>query len=174
VKRGDVILNWAMVPASAVLLALLGLSLLRLGPAGEGNERLFRTAPLPPPHPAADQTRRYFDWPLAREWVPLTNHRNPFFTLAIQPPPPPRAAAPPPATRKVDVTYKGYFETSAGTRRALVQVAETQVLGGYSDPIVADFAAHEIELRHLTLTNAGGQTVRLEFAKPQSLEIPAK
>jgi hypothetical protein len=59
-------------------------------------------------------------------------------------------------------------------RRAVVQVDDKQVLGSRGSIIVADYAAMEIELRHLTLTNAAGQTVRCDFTKTQTLEVPIR
>lgn len=173
-RRDALILNWVMVPTAAGLVALLCLSLLRLRREGVDLNQYRPAGPREAPSTAADQTRQFFDWPSAVQWMPLTNAGNPFFTLAIQPPPPPKPPPPPPTTRKVEVTYRGFFETSVGVRRAVVQVADQQVLAGRGDKVVGDYLAGEIELRHLTLTNAAGQSVRFEFAKAQPIEVPAK
>ncbi len=172
--RRDVLLQSLMIPATMVLVVLLGLSLLRLG---ADHDPEFSSRPSTrtfPRHPAADQTRAVFSAPGQFRWIPLTNHQNPFFTLAIRPPPPDAPAPPPPATRKVDVTYRGFFQTSAGVRRAVLTVADRQILAGTGDPIVADYSAVEIDLRHLTATNAAGQTIRFDFARPVAVEIPAQ
>lgn len=137
--------------------------------AGGGEPRLVVGA-----HPAAEQMRQFFSWPSAVSWRPFTNEGNPFFTLAIQPAPPAKVSTPEPATRRVDVTYRGFFETSANVRRAVVQVADVQVLARRGERVVADFVAVEIELRHLALTNGAGQAVKLEFSKTQPIEVPAK
>lgn len=173
-RRDLTLLNGAMIPAAAVLGILLVLTFLRVG---RENDRLAGAgviAPLPSVPPAAEQTRRFFGWAQGLDWVPLTNDRNPFFTLAIQPAAPSPPPPPPPATRRIEVTYRGFMETSAGVRRALVQVDAAQVLGGLGENIVADYAAMEIALRHMILTNGGGQSVRLEFSKAQTIEVPAK
>lgn len=173
-RRSHVLLNAALIPCTIALLVMLVLSLLHR-PAADGDWRRSPAGPvLAPAHPASEQTRHFFDWASHLRWRPLTNSANPFFSLAIQPPPPPPPPAPSPTTRKIDVTYRGFFETSAGIRRAVIQVADKQILARRGDKVVADYATAAIELKHLALTNAAGTAVRLEFAKPQSLEIPVK
>lgn len=171
-RRNLALLNWSMVPAAGILVLLLVLALLRLARRGESLDGPGLVNPLAPPHTSAEQVRRFFGWPRHVPDLPLTNVRNPFFTLAIQAAPPPAPPPPPPKTRTVELTYRGFFETSASSRRAVVQVADKQVLGGLGDVVVADFRAAEIELRHLTLTNPAGRAVRCPFAKVQPLEIP--
>lgn len=180
-RRPTALLNWSLLPVAAGLLALLALCLGQLRqPVG------IEPSPGPthtnlPIHPAADRTRQFFEWPSRVEWLPLTNAGNPFFTLAIQPPPPPKPPAPPPATRKVDLTYRGYLQTSAGIRRAVVQVADTQVLARLGENVIASFNATEIQPNHLLLTSTNPPvgtnppiTVKLDFAKTAPLEVPAK
>jgi hypothetical protein len=182
-RRNPSLLNGTLLPVAAGLILLLGLSLSRLRDPG-------RVAPRPTPadtnatdHPAAHRTRDLFEWPARVEWLPLTSNGNPFFTLAIQPPPPPKPPPPPPATRKVELTYRGYLETSAGIRRAVIQVADKQVLARVGEPVLAAFNASDIQPNHLVLTSTKGgapagtnppATVKLDFAKTVPLEIPTK
>ena len=167
-------LPWAMLPVTGGLLLLLVLAIVhtRGGSDTDGPSVAGRMPPVPAY--AAEQARRFLGWPKEVKWTPLSLTNTPFFTLAIRPPPPPAPAAPPPATRMVKVTYRGFLETSAGVRRAVVQVADQQVVMGRGEKVLADYAAAEIELRHLTVTNAAGKSVRLEFTKPQDIEVPAK
>lgn len=175
-NRESLLFQWAMVPAALLMAGLLAFSLARLrddDPSLSG----IRPHPAPPTrHPAADQTRGHFGWPGEANRQPMTNLANPFFTLAIQaaPPPPPPTPPPPPATRTVSVTYRGYLETSAGLRRALVLVDDRQLLVARGETVVANFAVADIELRHLSLTNAAGASVRGEFSKPVPVEVPAQ
>lgn len=173
-RRNSLVLNWALIPAAIALVVLLVVSLFALQGRNPDESGVSIIAPSTALHPAAEQTRQFFGWPLKVQWLPLTNAANPFFTLAIQPTPPPKPPPPPPTTRKVDVTYRGFIETSAGVRRAVVQVGDTQVLGRKGDKIVADFAVDEIELKTLQLTNPAGQKVVIDFAKSKPLEVPAK
>jgi hypothetical protein len=171
--RDASVLDWAMLPAAVVLVVLLVLSLLGVGGTAEGLAPLRGGLPAPASHGAADEMRLYMAWLKDVNWQTFTNDRNPFYSVAIKPPPRQETSAPAPATRRIEVTYRGFFETSAGVRRAVVQVADKQVLGGIGERIVADLAAMEIELWHLTLTNATGKSVRCDFARPASIEVPA-
>ena len=173
-RRGALMLNWAMIPTGIALLALLILTLTgwRRVPADARARRVGADAGGL--HPAAQQARQYFGWASSTAWKPLTNSGNPFFTLAIQPLPPPNPPPPPPATRKVDVVYRGFFETSARVRRAVVQVADKQIIAGKGDPIVADYSVADIQLGHLGMTNAAGVAVKLNFSKTAPIEVPAK
>lgn len=173
-QRDSSALDWAMLPTTFVALVLLGLSLLHLSQSTEAPAGAPTAGPPATEYPAAAQTRQFFEWPTRVDWQAMTNNGNPFFTLAIQAPPPPKPPPAPPATKKVDVTYRGFFQTSAGVRRAVVLVADKQVLAGVGEKILADYLAAEIALRHLQLTNAAGKAVKLEFAKPQGIEVPAQ
>ncbi|MBL9137021.1 MAG: hypothetical protein JNK85_14210 [Verrucomicrobiales bacterium] len=172
-RRDTVILNWLMIPAIVVLALLLALSLSQLTHRGAVPPDSRPIGPLPTPHPAAEQTRQFFAWPGSVDWRPMTNSGNPFFTLAIQPAPPPKPPPPPPKTRKVDVTYRGFFETAAGIRRAVIQVADKQILCGAGEKFLADYVAVDIGLRQLSSTNTAGVALKLDFAKTASVEIPA-
>jgi hypothetical protein len=72
------------------------------------------------------------------------------------------------------VTYRGFLETSAGIRRAVVQVADKQIVAKRGETIVADFTALDIELRFLTVTNSTGKSLKFPFATNQPVEVPAK
>lgn len=173
-SRNPSLLNGTLLPVGLGLLALLGLTLLHMGGPQAEDSGNANPAPKPAIHPAAEHTRQFFGWPSRVRWLPLTNSSNPFFTLAIQPPPPPKPPPPPPTTRKVDVFYRGFFETSAGVRRAVVQVADKQIQARRGEPIVGDYLANEIELKFLTVTNPAGQSVRFNFATNQPIEVSAK
>lgn len=173
-NRDSPLLTWIMIPAAFVLAGLLAVALMRLRPGHAAVPKTHSGQKLPPLPRAAEETRELLGWLRAPEWHPFTNASNPFFTLAIQPAP---APAPPPAaptTRRIDVTYRGFLETSAGIRRAVVQVADKEVLGGRGDKIVADYAIMEIEVGRLTLTNTAGKSVTCAFTKTQSVEVAAQ
>lgn len=173
-RRDTQLFQWSMVPVAVVLVLLLGLAVARLRHGTVDDPSFRAAAAIPALHPGADQVRRWMGWPGEMTWRPLTHTANPFFTMAIRPAAPPPAAPPPAATKKVDITYRGYFQTSAQIRRAVVQVGEQQVLGFLGDVVVADYAVAAIELRQLILTNVAGQTVPFEFSRTQPLEIPAQ
>lgn len=180
-RRPPALLNGSVLPVTGILVLLLGFSVLRLRDPNPAAEPPSHSPTNAPPHPAAERTRQFFGWPAQVEWLPLTNNGNPFFTLAIQPPPPPKPAPPPPATRKVELTYRGYLETSAGIRRAVVQVADKEVLARLGEPVLDAFHTTEIEPGHLLLTSTNPPvgtnppaTVKLGFSKTLPIQIPAK
>jgi len=99
------------------------------------------------------------------------NTSNPFFTMHFQPPPPP--PPPKPATsRKVDLTYQGFFETPVGGRHAFVKVGDGLVVGPAGTKVVADLMVKEMNLRTLTMTNQSAQTNLLEFNQKKTIEVP--
>jgi len=163
-----------MIPTAVGTLALLVLTLAGWPRGNQNSGGGMTDTDAAGAHPASRQARQFFGWASTASWRPLTNSANPFFTLAIQPTPPPTPPPPPPATRKVDVTYRGFFETSARVRRALIQVADKEVIAGKGDKILVDYGVVEIELRHLGLTNGTGGAVKLDFSKVISIEVPAK
>jgi hypothetical protein len=168
------LLEWLLVPTTLGLLVLLALTLATLRHRATGMVPPVTNTPALRPLAGASQVHDYFSWPATVRWLPPTNTANPFFTLAIQVSHPGAPAASPLATKKIDLIYRGFFETSKGVRRALIQVAEQQVLSGLGEKVVADYVAVDIALRHLNLTNPAGKTVKLEFALPQQLEVPAQ
>ncbi len=173
-RRNSSFLSGTLLPIGIGLVALLGLTLFQFNRTDvEGTASATPAAPATT-HPPAGHTRQFFGWPSRMRWLPLTNSSNPFFTLAIQPPPPPKPPPPPPTTKKVDIVYRGFYETSAGVRRAVVQVADKEVLARKGDIIVADFVTTDIELKFLAVTNPAGKSVKFNFATNQPIEVPAK
>ncbi|MBL9127779.1 MAG: hypothetical protein JNL97_09035 [Verrucomicrobiales bacterium] len=163
-----------MIPTGVALFALLIATLTgwrRPVPDGTGRRMGAEPAALPA---AAAQARQFFGWASSATWRPLTNTGNPFFTLAIQPPPPPTPPPAAPSTRKLDLVYRGFFETSARVRRAVVQVADKQVIAGKGERVVADYSVADIQLGHLGMTNAAGVAAKLDFSKAAQIEVPAK
>lgn len=173
-RRPSSTLNLALVPIALGLLLLIGLALLLLRDSNPTTQFPSTHRDSPDNHPAAEHTRQFFGWPSQVQWQPLTNVSNPFFTLAIQAPPPPKPPPPPPSTRKIDVTYRGYLQTSAGVRRAVVQVADKQIIAKRGEPILADFVALDIELLFLTVTNPAGKSIQFPFRTNLPVEVPAQ
>lgn len=109
------------------------------------------------------------------EVAPATNLLAPFITAYFQPPPPP---PPPPAdikkTRKVTLTYNGFFETSSGEKRAYVLVGETSNLLPLGAPVISDLMISNIQRTQLTLRRAVTQEVAVPFRGSTVVEIPAE
>lgn len=96
-----------------------------------------------------------------------TNLSNPFYTAHFQPPKPPA-----PTTRKVNMTYQGFLQTTDGDRLAFVRVDEANLTVALGRPIVADLAVGEINAGTLVLTNGATRTNVLEFNQAASVEVP--
>jgi hypothetical protein len=105
--------------------------------------------------------------PSAVPTLHTTNLNNPFFTAHFQPPKPPA-----PTTRKVNMTYQGFFQTTDGDKYAFVRVDDTDVTIARGRPIVADLHVAEINVRTLVLTNTASRTNVLEFNQTVPVEVP--
>lgn len=150
----------------AVLAALLGLTLWTLGgrlptlkPLGNGPERPVDD------WPTLAQVETWLAVPSLTTLVAVSNAPNPFFTRYFQPPPPP-------TTRPVALTYLGYLDSSAGERRAFLQVDDAVRPFSAGARVVADHHVHRIERRTLILTNTAGVTNVLEFNVKKVLQVP--
>jgi hypothetical protein len=94
---------------------------------------------------------------------------NPFYTTYYQPPP-----SKPPTTRKVGLTYQGFFETTGGQKQAFLKVDDQLFVGPVGAKVVADLVVNNIALRTMTLTNSAAKTNVLEFNARQELEVPVQ
>jgi hypothetical protein len=94
--------------------------------------------------------------------------QNPFYPNPSQPPPP----APPIITRQVPLLYQGFYATSAGEKRAYVQVNNQTLVGPTGTKIIAGYFISEITSANLTLADASGKKLVLEFRTSKSIEIP--
>ena len=100
-----------------------------------------------------------------------TNGVTPFFTRHFMPPPP--SATPLSATRKVELTYQGFYEAGDSPRHAFVKVGDNLFVGPAGARIVANLFIAEISRDWLTLTNAAAQTNTLRFNAKKEFEVPA-
>jgi len=103
---------------------------------------------------------------------PAPGNLNPFITSHFQPPTPP--PPPTPTTRKIQLTYQGFFQTGDSPITALVRSGDaliTVVVGGIVDTnlFVAGATA-----TNLTLTNAAVQTNILVLNTKKEVEVPIR
>jgi len=107
------------------------------------------------------------DWPTL---LVASNSTSPFFTRHFIPPavpPPPRVT-----TRKVELTYQGFFQTGEGPRHVFVKVGDSLFVGPLGAKAAGNFFVAEVNLQSLVLTNAAGQTNVLTFNTKKELEVP--
>jgi hypothetical protein len=126
------------------------------------------TAPAPGPVPVAKMESLFSSgqWPNLRA---LTNASNPFFTSYFVPIPPPA-----PTTRKIEVTYQGFYETGDSGRHAVVKVVDSYIVASIGAPIATNLFVAQASLQNLMLTNLAAQTNLLLLNAKKEIEIPIK
>jgi len=95
---------------------------------------------------------------------------NQFTTTYFMPPPPP---PPPPTTRKVEVTYQGYYRAAEGPQQAFLRLGDASFASGWRrghDQSVFDRSGPA----NATLTNSAAQTNVLKLNTKQEIEVPLK
>lgn len=124
--------------------------------------------------PATRLPAREFQGLFGTDRVPAlqvpTNQLGAFYTLYFQPPPKPQP--PPPTTRRVEMTYLGYFEAGGKPRSAIVRLGDAQAIVPVGSNLVANVSVNAIELRTLVLTNTAGVTNWILFNVKTNLEVP--
>lgn len=100
-----------------------------------------------------------------------TNELSIFGTRHFLPAPPP--AVPPPTTRKIELTYQGYF-TVDGSSRVMVKMGDKYLVSPTGATLTANLFAAQATMTTLTLTNSAGQTNVLTLNVKKELEVPLK
>lgn len=98
---------------------------------------------------------------------------NPFFTEHFVPPPTP-APPPPPTSRKVEVTYQGFFESTENVRHAVMVVGKDLVIAKTGALVETNVFVSQAGLQVLTLTNLAAQTNLLPLNVKTVIEVPIK
>jgi hypothetical protein len=110
---------------------------------------------------------------------------NPFFTSYFVPVPSP--VPPPPTTRKVEVTYQGFYQAGDSVKHAIVKVGERFVAAVPGAPVTTNeiFVAAvpgapvttnlfiaDMSLSSLVLTNPPGATNVIPLSIKKEIEVP--
>ena len=127
--------------------------------------------PSPGPVPTArmDSLFSSAQWTVARK---ATNVTSPFFTTYFVPPPSPTPPAP--TTRKVDVTYQGYYETGDEIKHVVVKVGESFIVASVGAPVSTNLFVANATLQNLLLTNQLAETNVLTLNAKKEIEVPIK
>jgi hypothetical protein len=164
--------RWFAIGIHAGLWCVLYLAVIHLG----GKTPDFRiaessTAPSPGPVPVAkmDSLFTSAEWPISQGG---TNTPNPFFTSYFVPAPSPTPPAP--TTRKIEVTYQGFYTAGDDVKHAVVKVADSFVVASIGAPIVTNLFVADAGLQNLMLTNLTAQTNLLLLNTKKEIEIPIK
>jgi hypothetical protein len=107
-------------------------------------------------------------------WPRLTDHTNlanPFSTKHFFPPP---SAPPPPAptTRKLELTYQGYYQSGNGPVQTMLKLGTNFLVTPVGSRVLSNlFVAHASQ-QYLTLTNTLAKTNVLPLDTPREVEVP--
>jgi hypothetical protein len=162
--------RWFAVLMQVGLWLLLILAIRTLG--GTAPRFAITKSPPAPPPPLIPLKRieTAFDtspWP--RE-LTGTNSINPFFTKHFIPPVPP--PPPPPTTRKVELTYHGFYQTGDSPKFAWIRVGDTLTVAAPGGKAVANLFVANITMQSLLLTNPAAQTNLLLLNAKKEVEVP--
>jgi hypothetical protein len=96
-----------------------------------------------------------------------TNSVNPFFTRYFMPPP-----SAPPTTRKIEVTYQGFYQTTGGPKQAVCKVADIFVAAAVGAKVTANLFIADATMQSLTLTNPAALTNILPLNVKKEIVVP--
>jgi hypothetical protein len=98
-----------------------------------------------------------------------TNLTNPFFTRYFVPPPPP-----PPTTRKIDVTYQGFYQNGTGPKMAIFKLDDAFTVAPIGSTIAIGLSIADVTVQALTLTNLTAQTNIVPLNAKKEIIVPLK
>jgi hypothetical protein len=164
--------RWFALGIHAGLWVLLYLTVSNLG--GKAPDlRAANSFSVPPqsPVPVAKLETLFApaEWPKA---TADTNSPNLFFTRHFVPPASP--VLPPPTTRKLELTYQGFYQTADAPPHAILKVGEAFVSVRLGASVVTNLFVAEATAQNLALTNLAGQTNLLRLNSKKEIEVPIK
>jgi len=126
-------------------------------------------APAQSPAPVAKLEKLFSPgiWP---KTLVDTNFATPFFTRYFIPSPTP--PAPPLTTRKIEITYLGFYETTGGPKYVIIKLADKFVSQPIGGNVSTNWLVAEATMNMLTLTNTAAQTNLLSLNAKKEIEVP--
>src|SRR4051812_45387163 len=159
---------WLAVVVHLGLWLLLFLAVSRLGgKAPPYKDSVALSSPAQSPAPVAKLERLTAPgiWPAILQ---NTNAPTLFFTKHFIPAAAP--APPAPTTKKIDITYSGFFDTPDSPRQVFVRLAEVLVVQPPGTRITTNWFIGPTGINSLTLTNLAGQTTVLPLNDKKQIE----
>jgi hypothetical protein len=162
--------NWFAVLVHTALWLLLYLVLTTLG----GKAPAFReadsfSAPAQSPAAIAKLDNLFSPGTWTKSFAE-TNDLNPFFTIHFIPPSAPAPA--PPTTRKIELTYQGFYQTGNSVKQTMIKIADGFAVKPVGSTVATNLFIAEATALSLTLTNLAGQTNVLSLNTQKVIEIP--
>ncbi len=166
--------RWFAITVHAGLWLLVYLVLTHLGgKPPDFRETRFVAAPATSTPPSFDRLVTLFspaEWPKP---LSVTNGPDPFMTRYFVPPPTP-APPPPPTSRKIEVTYLGFYQTADNPQDAIVKVADSFVIARVGRPIETNLFVAQAKMQSLLLTNLAAQTNLVLLNVKKQIEVPIR
>jgi hypothetical protein len=161
--------RWFVASVHAGLWLLLYLALTSLG----GKAPVFRDAEAvaAPPQSFAPVARLegLFSPGAQPGSLIVTNELNPFFTRYFVPPTPP-----PPTTRKIEVTYQGFYQSGDGPKHTIFKLDDSFTVAPIGAKIAPDLFVAEATMQALTLTNLAAQTNIVPLNAKKEIMVPIR
>ncbi len=98
---------------------------------------------------------------------------NLFFTEHYVPAPAP-APPPPPTTRKIELTYVGFYQTAQGAPQTMIQFTNTYLVAPLGGQLLSNLYVASVSLQSASLTNTESQTNLLPVNVKKIVEVPVK
>jgi hypothetical protein len=159
--------RWFVAGVNAGLWLLLYLALSNLrGKAPDFREADATGNPPQSPAPVAGLEGLFSPgiWPRS---LIVTNTLNPFFTRYFVPPTPP-----PPTTRKIEVTYQGFYQSGEGIKQTIFRLDQAYGVAPIGARITNDLFVADATIQELTLTNLAAQTNVVPLNAKKEIIIP--
>ncbi len=146
-------------------LAAVGLG----GKAPVYRDAIAISAPAQSPAPVAKLPTLFSPggWPKP---VADTNLVSAFYTRHFIPPPTPPPPAP--TTRKIEVTYLGFYQSEGGPQQVMVRLADEFLNQPVGAHISTNWLVGLATMQTLILTNLAGQTNVLPLNVKKEIEVP--
>lgn len=139
------------------------------GKAPDFHEAQAVAKPPQSPAPVA-ALERLFSQGLRPPPLKDTNAFNPFVTHYFVPPAPP----PPPTTRKIEVTYQGFYQTGEGQKQTIFRLGDAYVVAPVGASVVTNLIIAEATMQAMTLTNLEAQTNIVPLNVKREIVVPIK
>jgi hypothetical protein len=159
--------RWFISGVHACLWLLLYLAVTNLG----GRAREYHAvdvalSPLQSPAPVAGLVGLFSPTVWSKSLYD-TNLLNPFFTRYFVPP-----APPPPTTRKIEVTYHGFYQSGDGAKQAIFKLDQAYGAAPIGARIANDLYIANAVIQALTLTNHTAETNIVPLNAKKEITIP--
>jgi hypothetical protein len=159
--------QWFTICVHAALWLLVYLAVVNLrGKAPEYRDAETVAGAPHSPVPVAALERLFSPGAWSKSLVE-TNRLNPFVTSYFIP-----KAPPPPTTRKIEVTYQGFYQTGDGPKQTIFKLGDSFVVSPIGARIATNLVIADATMQVLILTNLTAQTNILPLNVKQELVVP--